>query len=135
MILLNFSHPLLEAQRRQIETLLPGPLEEVIELRAHFDHEGDFVGEVQALCARVSLPPEAWEGGQVILNLPGYAPAAAIVLAWAHGLMGHFPTIVRWVPLPGTAPQEYWPVELINLQETREQARLRRSQASSIPRL
>lgn len=126
MILLNFGHPISEAQRQQIETFLPGPLENIIELRAQFDHEGDFVGEVQALCRRITLPPEIWEGSRVILNLPGYAPAAAVVLAWVHGLMGHFPTIVRWVPLAGTAPQEYWPVELINLQETRERGRLHR---------
>lgn len=128
MILLNFGHPISEAQRQQIETFLSNPLENVIDLYAHFDHEGDFVGEVQALCRRILLPSEAWEGGRVILNLPGYAPAAAVVLAWAHGLMGHFPTIVRWIPLPNTAPQEYWPVELINLQETREQGRLHRRQ-------
>lgn len=128
MILLNFGHPISMEQRREIDILLPKPLENIFDFPCSFDHEKDFVSQVRRLCSDVQLSPEAWQGGQVVLNLPGYTPAAAIVLAWAHGMMGHFPTILRWVPVPGTAPQRYQPVELINLQETREFARQQRDQ-------
>jgi hypothetical protein len=37
MILLNFAHPPTPAHRKQIETLTGGPVDEVIEIKTHFD--------------------------------------------------------------------------------------------------
>jgi len=62
----------------------------------------------------------------VILNLPGYAPAAAVVLAEIHGRIGHFPSVIRLKPAAGSAVTKYEVAEIINLQEIRETARTKR---------
>jgi len=55
-----------------------------------------------------------------------YAPAAFVLLAELHGRIGHFPSLIRLRPLPGSTPTTYEVAELINLQAIREEARGRR---------
>ena len=68
---------------------------------------------------------EEWQTSPLLINPPGYAPAAFVLLAELHGRIGHFPSLIRLRPKPGPVTT-YEVAELLNLQAIREEARLRR---------
>ena len=126
MILLNFSHPLTDDQLAQVEALTGQRVAEVRGQMPQFDHESPFAEQVRALVDRVGLSAEEWQTTPLLINPPGYAPATASLLAELHGRMGHFPAMLRLRPLEGSVPTRYEVAEVINLQQMREDARLRR---------
>ncbi|GAB4463538.1 MAG: CRISPR-associated protein Csx15 [Anaerolineae bacterium] len=128
MIVLNFSHPLTDAQRRQIEGLSRQPVEDVIDIPTEFDTGQPFAPQCVALVDGLGLSPAQWQGTAWLVILPSLNFIAAALLAELHGRMGYFPTIVRTRPLPGSTPTVYEVAELINLQQMREQARTRRKE-------
>ncbi len=127
MILLNFSHPITDAQRAQIESLAGSPLSRLIEIMPQFANGEALQSQIAALADRAGLSPRAWQTEALIVNLPGLAPAAAGMLAEIHGRIGHFPSILRLAPRAGANPPAYDVVEIINLQAWREDARTRRA--------
>jgi len=95
---------------------------------AQFDHGALFAEQVRTLADRVGLSPEDWQTTPLLVNPPGYAPATAALLAELHGRMGHFPAVLRLHPVEGSTPTRYEVAEVINLQQIREDARLRRQE-------
>jgi hypothetical protein len=68
----------------------------------------------------------------LLVNLPSYNYAAALVLAELHGRAGHFPAVLRLRPVAGGATTEFEVAEIINLQAMRDAARqARRSNAGT----
>ncbi len=125
MLLLNYSHPLTAEQLAQIAALL-GAEPEVRRIAVQIDQAQPLTAQVGALADAAGLSPDDWQTTPLIVNLPGFAPAAAALLAELHGRCGGFPTMLRLRPLPDSTPTTYEVAELINLQTLREQARLRR---------
>ncbi|MCL4863883.1 MAG: hypothetical protein KJZ93_31035 [Caldilineaceae bacterium] len=123
MILLNFSHPLTEAQRAQIEALAQTPITRLIEQMPHFDEQQPFLPQAQALLAAVDLTPAQWQGEPILIVLPSLNFIAALLLADLHGRMGYFPVVVRTRPVAGAIPRRYEAAELLDLQHARDQAR------------
>jgi hypothetical protein len=123
MILLNFSHPLTDDQLAQVEAVTGESVAEVQGEMAEFDHEAPFAEQVRALADRVGLSSEEWQTAPLLVNLPGYAPAAAALLAELHGRIGHFPAVLRLSPVEGSVLTRYGVAEIINLQHIRDQAR------------
>ncbi|MFQ3659914.1 MAG: CRISPR-associated protein Csx15, partial [Anaerolineae bacterium] len=76
MTLLNFSHPLTEAQREQLAALLGHPLESVIAVKVHFDVMQDFVPQVVALVDGLNITPEQWQREPWLVMLPSLNYAA-----------------------------------------------------------
>ncbi len=74
----------------------------------------------------IGLSSVEWQTKPLIINPPGYAPAAVELLAELHGRMGHFPAVLRLRPVPESNPPQYEVAEIINLQAVRDQARERR---------
>jgi hypothetical protein len=126
MILINFSHPLTEAQRQTIETLAGQKISRLIERMAFFDLKQPFSEQATALVAGLGLSPEAWQQTPLLVNLPALNFAAAAVLAELHGRCGYFPPILRLRPVAGSLPPQYEVAELLNLQQLRDEARQRR---------
>ncbi len=125
MLLLNYSHPLTTEQLAQLAQLL-GAEPEVRRIAVQIDQAQPLTAQVAALADAAGLAPDDWQTTPLIVNLPGFAPAAAALLAELHGRCGGFPTMLRLRPLPDSTPTTYEVAELINLQTLREQARLRR---------
>lgn len=125
MILLNYTHPLTAEQCARLADLL-GSAPEVRRIAVQIDQARPLAEQIAALVDAAGLSPDAWQTTPVLVNLPGFAPAAAALLAELHGRIGSFPTIVRLRPLVGSTPTAYEVAELLNLQTLREQARLRR---------
>lgn len=126
MILLNFSHPLTEAQRAQIEAHTGAPIDAVLDLPTQFDEQAPFGPQLDALLVTVPLTPEQWQGEPLLVILPSLNFIAALLLADLHGRMGYFPAVVCTRPVPGEAVRRYEVAEILDLQATREAARKRR---------
>jgi hypothetical protein len=125
MILLNFSHPIADEQRARIGELAGVPLAEIRTIAVQIDQTQALEPQMRALVDRIGLTSQEWQTGELLINPPGYAPAAFVLLAELHGRIGHFPTLVRLRPRTG-ALTTYEVAELINLQAIREEARKRR---------
>jgi len=82
-----------------------------------------FDPHIDALVNRAGLTSRQWQTKPILVNLPGYAPAAAVLVAELHGRMGHFPTVLRLCPVPGEGVTTYEVEEVVDLQITRDQAR------------
>ncbi len=123
MILLNFSHPITDSQKAQIEVLVGQPISRTIGELAKFDVAVPFAKQVRDLLDRVELSAEQWQTTSFVLNLPGFAPAAAIMLADLHGRTGHFPAIMRIRAVDDGPVSRYDVAEIVNLQTIRNQRR------------
>lgn len=130
MILLNFSHPLTAEHRVQIETLAGQSVTRVIDVPVQIDHAQPLSDQVTAIADRAGLPPTEWQNLPLLVNPPGYAPAAAALLAELHGRMGHFPALLWVQPVPDSTPTRYQVSAVVNLQDLREAARQRRANES-----
>ena len=123
MIILNFSHPLTQEQLNQIESLTGSAVSEVRGEMAKLDNALPFEEQIQSLVERVGLSSEEWQTTPLLVNLPGYAPAVAVLLAQLHGIMGYFPAILRVRPVVGAIPPRFEVAEVLNLQAIRQVTR------------
>lgn len=125
MLILNFTHPLTLEQQAQIEALANTAIEEVRTIPVQIDQAEPLEPQITAIVDAAELSSEEWQTRPLLINPPGYAPAAFVLLAQLHGRIGHFPTLIRLRPKPGPMTT-YEVAELLNLQTIREKARKRR---------
>lgn len=118
----NFSHPLTEAQRVALAEMLGQPLAGVIDVPTHFDQEQPFVLQAQDLVATTGLTAVEWQTAPLVVVPPSLAAIAAVVLAQLHGLMGHFPAIIRLRPVADAIPPAFEVAEVIDLNTLRIRA-------------
>ncbi len=97
MLLLNFSHPLTEAQYEKIAALADMPIEEIRTIRVQILQEEPLEPQIVSVVDSVGLSSHEWQAHSLLINPPGYAPAAT-----------------------------YEAAELLNLQTIRDAARERR---------
>lgn len=126
VVIVNFAHPLTDAQCAQIESLTGQPVVRVLDVPAQMDVTEAFEPQVIALVDRVGLSPEEWQSLPLLVRPPGLAPLMAVLLAELHGRIGHFPTLARVRPVTGAEPLRYEVAELLGLQGLRDRARKRR---------
>jgi len=126
MILLNFSHPLTDLQREQIESLAGQPIAREIHLPAQFDPQQPFAPQLDALLAQTGLSSEQWQTEQIVVNLPSLNFITALLLADLHGRMGYFPPCLRLRPVKDALPPRFEVAEILNLQARRDAARAAR---------
>lgn len=123
MILLNFSHPLTPAQIGQVESLTGQSIEQVVDFPVQFQNDQPFLPQLEALFARLQIPPQTLQTEAVLVNPPSLNFITALTLAELHGRMGYFPPILRMRPVAGSLPPIYEVAEVLNLQAVRDQAR------------
>lgn len=126
MIIINFGHPLTPDQRSQIEIICRRPAERVIDVPTQFEDDEAFDVQVARLVESVGMSGAAWQTSPVLINPPPYSPAAVVLLAYLHGLMGHFPTVIRIRPVDGSVPTRFEVAEVVSLETVREKARTQR---------
>lgn len=122
MLLLNFTHPLTSEQRAQIEALANSAIEDIRTILVQIDQAEPLEPQMSAIVDSVGLSSEEWQTRPLLINPPGYAPAAFVLLAELHGRIGHFPSLIRLRPKSGPVTA-YEVAELLNLQNIREAAR------------
>lgn len=124
--IVNFAHPLTEAQRYQVERFLEDTITAVFDAPCQLDNEKPFLPQLAHLIDSVPLTSKQWQTEPVLINPPGLAVAASILIAELHGRMGYFPPLMRIRPVNGSIPTIFDVAEIINLQAVREQARRQR---------
>lgn len=126
MILLNFSHPLTEAQLAQVEALVGKPVARLVEVSSQIDPQQPLDAQVRQMVEATGLDSAAWQQAEVLVNPPALNFSAVLLLAELHGRMGYFPPCLRLRPVPDALPPRWEVAELLNLQQVREQARQQR---------
>ncbi len=130
MLILNFTHPLTPDQRAQIEALANTSIDEIRTIPVQINQAESLEPQITAIVDAVGLSSEEWQTRSLLINLPGCAPAAFVLLAEFHGRIGHFPTVLRLRPVRSQSKYRlvttYEVAELLNLQTIRETARKRR---------
>ena len=125
MLILNFTHPLTDEHKAQIEALAEMPVDEVRAIPVQIDQSKPLIPQVSAIVDAAQLSSQEWQTRALLINPPGYAPAAFVLLAELHGRIGHFPSLIRLRPKSGPVTT-YEVAELLNLQAVREASRTRR---------
>jgi len=125
MLILNFTHPLTSEHTAQIAAFAGTAIDGVRAIPVQIDQAQPLAAQIRALVDAVELTSEEWQTRPLLINPPGYAPAAFVLLAELHGRIGHFPALIRLRPKAGPVPA-YEVAELLNLQAVREAARTRR---------
>jgi hypothetical protein len=125
MLLLNFSHPFTRTQYEKIAALAGMPIEEVHTIRVQIRQEEPLEPQIVSIIDSIGLSSHEWQTRPLLINPPGYAPAAFVLLTELHGRTGHFPSLIRLRPRAG-AVTTYEVAELLNLQTIRDAARERR---------
>lgn len=125
MLILNFTHPLTDEHKAQIKALAGTSIDEIRTIPVQIDQSQPLAAQITAIVDAVGLTSEEWQTRPLLINPPGYAPAAFVLLAELHGRIGHFPTLIRLRPKTGPTPA-FEIAELLNLQAVREEARTRR---------
>lgn len=106
---LNFSHPISDAQKVEIETLFGyedlggefGKLHDAVRFveglsrQYKYQTAEDLVAAVREQVDAAELSPDDWQLRKVVVNLPAHSGGAMIALAEMHGRMGYFPTVLR----------------------------------------
>lgn len=123
--LINFSYPITFAQQQEIEAAVGYRLARIIDLMVEFEETQSFGAQCVKLVDRVPLSPDQWRHLPLLINPPGYAPAAVCLLGELHGRIHHFPSVLRFRP-DNTGPVRRFVLEeIINLQALRDAARKR----------
>jgi len=68
---------------------------EVLTLPIQIDQSEPLEPQITAVIDAVGLSSEEWQTRSLLINPPGYAPAACVLLAQLHGGIGHFPSLIR----------------------------------------
>ncbi len=123
MHVLNFSHPLTEHQRKEIELLTQQNLERVMDIPVQLDNELPYAEQIRQLVSDIPLDAQQWQTEAILINPPAYNYAALTLFAELHGKMEYFPSIIRIRPAEDLVPTRFEVCEIINLQAVREAAR------------
>ncbi len=122
MLILNFTHPLTDEHKAQIEALAGTQIDEICTIPVQIDQAQPLGAQITAVVEAAQLSSQEWQTRPILINPPGYAPAAFVLLAELHGHIGHFPTLIRLRPKPGPVTA-YEVAELLNQQTIRETSR------------
>lgn len=128
MLILNFSHPLTDAQLAQVTVLADEPIIQTRDILTQLDPAQPFTQQVIALVESVGLTPAEWQTLPLLINPPSLNIIAVNLLAELHGRMGYFPAVLRLRSVAGSTPPRFEVAEIINLQAVRDAARARRQE-------
>ena len=124
-IVLNFHQPLTSPNHEQLEKATQARVVEIIVpfsgLPIRLSEDRSFVEEARRLADEMQLTPEEWRTLPLVVNLPGLAPLAALLLAELQGRMSRLPTIIRMRPVPNDRTV-FEVADVIELQRVRDSA-------------
>ncbi|MBN1815271.1 MAG: putative DNA binding domain-containing protein [Anaerolineae bacterium] len=120
-ILVNFARAMDSTQIKQLEELLGAEIDEIIDVPGQLQDDQPYLPQARAMISAAGLTPAEWQSLPLVVNIHPFAPGAAAVLAWLHGLRGHFPDVVRMMRNEQTGHFEV--VEVLKLQSVRNEIR------------
>jgi len=127
MVLINFAHPITEAQLRRIEALTGRKVARLVDLYTQIDQAQPVASQVAALVDTIDLTPAEWQTASLLINPPSLSIAAVAVLAEIRGRCGYFPAHLHLRPAEGSLPRTYEVAEVVDLQGIQQAARKKRA--------
>lgn len=124
-LVLNFGHPMTDAQIEQLTALL-NHTPQVHHVPLQVDRQRPLAELVRDVVDGVGLTSEEWQTRPLVMNPPGLAPLALALAAELHGRCGYFLPLVHIRPVEGVVPPRFEVAEVVNVQAVREAARGRR---------
>jgi hypothetical protein len=106
-----------ELKRSMLIEIIVDPIE------IHFLEDLSYYDQLDQVISKISLTKAELEGPSVLIRLPGNSEISAMLLSKLHGIMGHFPTILRLRKII-----EYEVVDIVDLQDLRDRSRPERWQ-------
>ncbi|WP_110513148.1 CRISPR-associated protein Csx15 [Herpetosiphon llansteffanensis] len=125
MLLINFAHPLTDAQFSQVVTIVD-ETPQLCFVDTQVSRMRPLAEVAYDLVESVGLKTADWQTVPIIINPPGLAPLALAVIAELHGRSGYFLPIINMRPVPNTTPTVFEVAEICNLDAIRQVARTRR---------
>lgn len=119
MELLNFGHPLSADTLEELKDHGVTP-EEVQNIRVQLDMEQPLAPQISQIIDGIPRSPDQWATEPALVNLPGAAIAAGLVVAELHGRSGSFPRVLS---LLRGEDGVFRLGQLIDLQSVRDEAR------------
>ena len=126
MIVVNFSHPLSDSQRQQLESVCGQAIARTIDVPVQCAHAEPFAEQASSIVSSAGLSASEWQTLPILVVPPSLASIAVACIAELHGRIGHFPAVVRLRPRQGSMPTVFDVAEVINLQSVRDGARAMR---------
>lgn len=124
IVVLNFHQPITPPQREQLEKVADAKVLDIIEppsLPVRLEEGRSFVEQARELLDEMALTPEEWRTLPLAVNLPGFAPLAAVLVAQLQGRMSRLPHILRMRPTAADRTM-FEVAEVIELQRARDEA-------------
>lgn len=126
MLILNFSHPLSESQRQQIAEFAQDVEPAVQDIQVQINFTRPLPPQIAAIADAVSMTPREWQTTPFLVNVPGQALVAALLIAELHGRCGYFPPCLVLVRQGNANPPVFEVIGIADLQDQRDAARQRR---------
>lgn len=107
MVVLNFAHPITAAQRGQIAALCGSDAAAitVVDAPSHIDPNMPIVEEVKRIFdVGIAAALDKAQGSDprtFLVNLPGFAPSAVVLITLWGRTYGQFPKVLRLRSVPG----------------------------------
>ncbi|GCE14209.1 CRISPR-associated protein Csx15 [Tengunoibacter tsumagoiensis] len=120
-ILINFSHPLSPETKQQIFQSIAD-----VEIRAvvvQINHDLSMASQISKIVDSTALSGDEWRNDLYVI-MPGYAPAATVLLAAIAGRHGRLPFLVALRPVPGATPMRYELADAVDLEAFSKQQNL-----------
>jgi len=127
--ILNFLHPLTDAQRDQVAQALGVTEIEEIHILVQIGPDASMSDQIARYVDQVGWDGRAWQTRAFCVSPPGLAPAACALFAEIEGRSGHLPDYLWFERDPASAVTRYRLREVIAPESIREAARTRRGTA------
>lgn len=128
MVLLNFSHPITNAQRAEIADELNIDEDEELNIKdisCHLDLNQPLAPQIVALADAAKLSSGDWWGLYIVINPPALSIAAVMLAAEMRGRCGHSLPVIRFKLQVDAIPPVYVLAEVIDLDSQHSNARER----------
>jgi hypothetical protein len=115
MVILNFSHPLTLEQIEQLKEKLHVSTFTVETVPVQIDQTQPLTPQIEQLMHFLTTLHVSAD--KVILHLPGFAPAAACVIAQFYHMTERWPRFIRLTPVHAVGQTRYDIFEIVDLEE------------------
>lgn len=133
MILLNFSHPITDAQHTEIIDALDLDKDEgliIKDIPCSLNLDRPLAPQIVALADAAELTTNDWCAYYIIINPPALSIAAVMLTVEIRGRCSYHPSLVRFKPQANTSPPIYVLAEIVDLNDQQASARERKWQTT-----